>query len=74
MSEADDSPISSPLGSRRSSVSLLSSTSTLPIDSPDDGSMPLPPKGHFESFEALERYAQNHAQDHGYAVSFIRWK
>jgi hypothetical protein len=36
------------------------------------GSMPLPPKGHFPSFKALETYAQNHAQHHGYAVVSIQ--
>jgi len=75
MDEGDDSPIPSPAHSRRSSVSLTS-TSLLPNDGLDngfdDGLMPLPPEGHFPSFEALERHAQDHARNHGYAVSSIR--
>jgi hypothetical protein len=73
MEDSNDSPISSPALSRRSSVSSTS-TSLSPNDGPDDGSMPLPPEGHFPGFEALERHAQNHAQDHRYAISAIQWK
>jgi hypothetical protein len=36
--------------------------------------MPLPPEGHFPSFEDLESHAQSHAQRYGYAVISIRWK
>jgi hypothetical protein len=36
--------------------------------------MSLPPKGHFETFDALEQHAQTHAQNHGYAIITIRWK
>jgi hypothetical protein len=62
--------ISSPAQSRRSSVSSSSLQSS--VETHDDGSMPLPPEGYFLSFEALETYAQNHAQHHGYAVVFIQ--
>jgi hypothetical protein len=38
----------------------------------NDGSMLLPPEGHFPSFKALETYAQNHAQHYGYMVVSIQ--
>src|SRR5277367_2486439 len=67
------SVISSPLVSRRSSISSTSSSASS-ASSVDDGSMSLPPEGYFGTFEALEQHAQTHAQNHGYAIITIRWK
>jgi len=66
----NNSVISSLAVSRRSLVSLLSSQ--LSVESNDDGSMLLPPKGYFPSFKDLESYAQNYAQRYGYVVISIR--
>src|ERR1700733_4156489 len=74
MSDTDED-IPSPPVSRRSSISSSSSSSSSStLSSQDDGSMPLPPEGHFPSFKALEKHAQEHAQRHGYAVTSVRWK
>lgn len=72
MSNADDASIASSDHAGGSLSPLRSSTS--PDSSIDDGSMPLPPEGHFPSLEALEEHAQAHAKAHGYATARIRWK
>jgi len=77
MSFSDVSSVISSLPvSRRSSILLTSLSSLLSsaASSVDDGSMSLPPEGHFETLDALEQHAQTHAQNHGYAIITIRWK
>jgi hypothetical protein len=75
MSNNDNASILSPSHSDQGSITSSPSRSSSPSDDGvDDGSMLLPPEGHFPSFEALERHAQIHAQHHGYGILTIRWK
>jgi hypothetical protein len=72
MSDADDASIVS--ADYAGSSFSLSRSSTPSNNNIDDGSMPLPPEGHFPSLDALEEHAQTHAKAYGYAIATIRWK